>query len=74
MPIRLSAPNTLAITARCRTHRARTGHRLDLARASATGLGLALGPVSLVLAAVILVLLYRPESSRFYEARRRAGW
>jgi uncharacterized membrane protein len=47
---------------------------VNLASASATGLGLALGLVGLVLAAVILVLLYRPESSRFYEARSRAGW
>jgi uncharacterized membrane protein len=50
------------------------GTVINLASASATGVGLALGLVGLVLSAVILVLLYRPESSRFYEAHSRAGW
>ena len=50
------------------------GTVVNLASASTTGLGLALGFVSLMLAAMILVLLYRPESSRFYEAHSRAGW
>jgi hypothetical protein len=36
-----------------------------------TALSLVLTLVGLVLAAVILVLLYRPESSQFYEARSR---
>jgi uncharacterized membrane protein len=50
------------------------GTVVNLASPSATGPGLALGLVGLVLSAVILVLLYRPESSRFYEAHSRTGW
>ncbi|HEX6417429.1 MAG TPA: hypothetical protein VFZ77_03005 [Acidimicrobiales bacterium] len=38
-----------------------------------TGLNVALSFVSVALAVAILVLLYRPASSRFYEAHRRAG-
>lgn len=40
----------------------------------ATGVSLVTSVISIGLAAVILVLLYRPESSRFYEAHSRAGW
>ena len=35
------------------------------------GVGIVFGILSVVLAAVILFLLYRPESSRFYQARSR---
>lgn len=41
---------------------------------TANGPGLAFSFASVALAVVVLVLLYRPESSRFYEARTRAGW
>lgn len=50
------------------------GTLFNLAGGGATGVSVALGLVSAVLAAVILVLLYRPESSRFYDLRSRAGW
>lgn len=50
------------------------GTLFSLAGGGAIGASVALGLVSAVLAAVILVLLYRPESSRFYDLRSRAGW
>jgi hypothetical protein len=37
--------------------------------AGSTGLSVGLGLVSLVLAVVILVLLYRPDASRYYELK-----
>jgi energy-converting hydrogenase Eha subunit A len=42
-----------------------------LGMGQSTALGAVLGVISVVLAAVILFLLYRPESSRYYEARSR---
>jgi hypothetical protein len=42
-----------------------------LALGQSTALNTVFGLVSLVLAAVILFLLYRPESSQYYEARSR---
>lgn len=49
------------------------GTLANLVSASTTPLTLALAVVSLVLAAAILVLLYRPDSTRFFEAHSRAG-
>lgn len=45
----------------------------SLAGGTATPLTLVSSVVSLVLAAVILYLLYRPDSTRFYDFRSRAG-
>ncbi|MGH9235705.1 MAG: hypothetical protein ACRD0R_20495 [Acidimicrobiales bacterium] len=47
------------------------GAIFSLAVNPATAMSAVLTIVSLILAVVILVLLYRPESSRFYEARSR---
>jgi hypothetical protein len=44
---------------------------VSLGVGQATAVSAVLGVVSLALAAVILYLLYRPESSRYYEARSR---
>jgi hypothetical protein len=44
---------------------------LSLAVGQSTTLSMVLGVVSLVLAAVILYLLYRPESTEYYRARSR---
>ena len=44
---------------------------LNLAGGTATTLTVVSGLVSLVLAGVILYLLYRPESTRFYDFRSR---
>jgi hypothetical protein len=42
---------------------------LNFTQPGTTGLSVVLALVGLVLAAVILFLLYRPESSRYYEAK-----
>ncbi len=47
------------------------GTLFNLASVGSTALSLVLSVVSLALAVVILVLLYRPESSRFYDFRSR---
>jgi hypothetical protein len=44
------------------------GSLFNIALAQATALGMVFIVVQLVLAIVILVLLYRPDSSRFYDA------
>lgn len=45
------------------------GTLISLTGPGATGLTIATSLISVVLAAVILFLLYRPESSRYYEAK-----
>ncbi|HEX6417041.1 MAG TPA: hypothetical protein VFZ77_01045 [Acidimicrobiales bacterium] len=47
---------------------------ISLSGATATGVTVLFSLVSLALAVVILVLLYQPASTRFYEARSRVGW
>ena len=44
---------------------------LGLGMRSQTGIGLVFNMLNLVLAIVILVLLYRPDSSAYYQARSR---
>jgi hypothetical protein len=47
---------------------------MSLGNATTTGINIAFSFATLALAVAILVLLYQPASSRFFEARSRTGW